>query len=114
LAQARGYNHASTGITGILCSGDVFCTGGTEGGRNQIPAGFTAINATRHKDVVLLHFEEIDELIFSGWSIVGQRWQNLAIILLKYSKSAGPVSAVSSGGFACRQRPDVCVDWSPL
>ena len=87
LAQARNYNHAA-GITGILCYGsDVFLQA-LEGGRNQISELYGHIQRdTRHKDVVLLHFEEIDERRFSGWSMgqVNVGKINTAI-LLKYSE----------------------------
>jgi hypothetical protein len=85
VAQARKHN-SEIGITGILCqSGDVFLQV-LEGGRSAVNQLYNSIvRDERHKDVVILHFEEICERRFSGWTM-GQ--VNLAKInpstLLKY------------------------------
>jgi hypothetical protein len=88
LTESRAKN-PSQGITGILCySGDVFLQA-IEGGRSAVSALYNHIvSDTRHKDVTLLHFEEITERRFGGWTM-GQ--VNLAkantSILLKYSET---------------------------
>jgi hypothetical protein len=87
LAQSRVHNPAS-GITGILChGGDVFMQV-LEGGRDAVNALYAAIvRDPRHRDIAVLHFEEVTERRFAGWTM-GQ--VNLAkinpSIVLKYSE----------------------------
>ncbi|WP_372828401.1 BLUF domain-containing protein [Polaromonas sp.] len=88
LAQSRSHNPAM-GITGILCYGGGIFLQALEGGRNQISELYGHIQRdSRHKDVVLLHYEEISERRFGGWTM-GQ--VNVAkvntSILLKYSET---------------------------
>jgi len=82
LSQSREHNPAA-GVTGILCwGGDIFLQA-IEGGRMQVSELFGLIQRdARHKDVALLHYEEIFERRFGGWSM-GQ--VNLSV-LLKYSE----------------------------
>jgi hypothetical protein len=87
LTSARNHNLAQ-GITGILCYGGGIFLQAIEGGRNAVNALYNQIVAdSRHQDVVLLHYEEISERHFSGWTM-GQ--VNLAklntSIVLKYSE----------------------------
>jgi hypothetical protein len=87
LSQSREHN-PSSGITGILCYGGGIFLQAIEGGRNQVSELFGHIQCdARHKDVVLLGFEEILERRFGGWSM-GQ--VNLTKLnhstLLKYSE----------------------------
>jgi hypothetical protein len=87
LSQSREHNPAS-GITGILCYGGGIFLQAIEGGRMQVSELFGHIQCdARHKDVVLLQFEEILERRFGGWSM-GQ--VNLTKLnhatLLKYSE----------------------------
>ena len=87
LASARAHN-LSHGITGILCYGAGIYLQAIEGGRNQVNTLYAQIlQDQRHKDVVLLHYEEISERRFGGWTM-GQ--VNLAklntSIVLKYSE----------------------------
>ena len=87
LGASRASNTAQ-GITGLLCySGDIFMQV-LEGGREPVNALYQSIaRDPRHRDVVLLHYEEITERRFAGWTM-GQ--VNLArvnpSILLKYSE----------------------------
>jgi hypothetical protein len=87
LAQSRAHNPA-LGITGILCyGGDIFMQV-LEGGRDAVNQLYKQIVCDeRHRDVVMLHYEEIAERRFAGWTM-GQ--VNLAKInpslLLKYSE----------------------------
>jgi hypothetical protein len=87
LAKSRKDNPA-LGITGLLCySGDTFMQV-IEGGRDTINALFNRISRDpRHRDVVVLHYEEITERSFSGWTM-GQVNLNKVnpSILLKYSE----------------------------
>lgn len=89
LASSRKHNPES-GITGILChGGDVFLQV-LEGGRDAVNALYNQIvQDPRHQHVVILHYEEVTERRFAGWTM-GQ--VNLAKInpslLLKYSERA--------------------------
>ncbi|RZL08400.1 MAG: BLUF domain-containing protein [Rubrivivax sp.] len=86
LAASRKRNPPE-GITGLLCSsGDNFLQV-LEGGREAVNHLYTRIcQDTRHRDVILLHYEEITERRFAAWTM-GQ--VNLSrvnpSILLKYS-----------------------------
>jgi len=87
LAYSRAHN-VSNGITGILCYGGGLFLQVIEGGRAQVNELYNAlVQDKRHTDVVLLHYEEITQRRFSGWTM-GQ--VNLAklntSIVLKYSE----------------------------
>lgn len=87
LAQSRTHNPAS-GITGILCYGGGIFLQALEGGRQQVSALYGHIQKdVRHKDVVLLHYEEIMERRFGGWTMGQVNVAKLnTSILLKYSE----------------------------
>jgi hypothetical protein len=87
LAQSRTHNPAS-GITGILCYGGGIFLQALEGGRSQVSELYGHIQKdTRHKDVVLLHYEEIMERRFGGWTMGQVNVAKLnTSILLKYSE----------------------------
>jgi hypothetical protein len=87
LAQSRQHNPA-TGITGILCYGGGIFLQAIEGGRMQVSELFGTIQKDdRHQDVALLHYEEISERRFGGWSMGQVNLSKLnTSILLKYSE----------------------------
>ena len=87
LTQSRQHN-ALIGITGILCYGDGIFLQCIEGGRMQVSDLYGSIQKDpRHKDVALLHYEEISERRFSGWSMGQVNVSKLnQSILLKYSE----------------------------
>jgi hypothetical protein len=87
LAQSRTHNPAS-GITGILCYGGGIFLQALEGGRMQVSELYGHIQKdVRHKDVVLLHYEEIMERRFGGWTMGQVNVAKLnTSILLKYSE----------------------------
>ena len=87
LAQAREHNPVS-GITGILCYGGGIFLQAIEGGRMQVSDLFGHIQKDpRHKDVALLHYEEISERRFGGWTKGQVNLSKLNhSILLKYSE----------------------------
>jgi len=87
LAQSRNHNPAS-GITGILCYGGGIFLQALEGGRQQVSALYGHIQKdVRHKDVELLHYEEIMERRFGGWTMGQVNVAKLnTSILLKYSE----------------------------
>lgn len=87
LVQARQHNPVS-GITGILCYGGGVFLQAIEGGRMPVSELFGAIMMdARHKDVALLHYEEISERRFGGWTMGQVNLNKLNhSILLKYSE----------------------------
>jgi Sensors of blue-light using FAD len=87
LVQSRQFNPAS-GITGILCYGGGIFLQAIEGGRNAISELYGHIQKDkRHKDVVLLHYEEISERRFSGWTMGQVNMEKInSSILLKYAE----------------------------
>ena len=87
LAKSRTHNPAC-GITGILCYGAGTFLQAIEGGRDAISDLYGHIQRDpRHKDVVLLHYEEISERRFGGWTMGQVNLSKLnASTLLKYSE----------------------------
>ncbi|MES2068968.1 MAG: BLUF domain-containing protein [Pseudomonadota bacterium] len=86
MQQSRTHN-PKHGITGILCHSDQVFMQVLEGGREAVNTLYSHIlRDPRNTDVVLLHYEEITERHYSGWTM-GQA--NLGkinpSILLKYS-----------------------------
>ena len=89
LAQSRQHN-PSCGITGILCYGGGVFLQAIEGGRTAISELNGHIQRDpRHKEVVLLDYEEIRERRFGGWTMGQVNLLKLNhSILLKYSEKA--------------------------
>ena len=89
LVQSRHHN-PGWGITGILCYGGGIFLQAIEGGRIAVSKLYGHIQKDpRHKDVVLLQFEEITERRFGGWTMGQVNLMKLNhSILLKYSEKA--------------------------
>ena len=90
MRQSHAHNPAQ-GITGILCHSDQVFMQVLEGGRDAVNALYGKIVCDpRHRDVVLLHYEEINERHYAGWTM-GKA--NLARInpstLLRFSDKPG-------------------------
>ncbi len=87
LLQSRQAN-PTCGITGILCYGGGIFLQAIEGGRSAVSDLYGHIQRdARHKDVVLLHYEEISERRFGGWTMGQVNMSKLnTSILLKYSE----------------------------
>src|SRR5450830_697435 len=87
LAQSRQHN-PECGITGILCYGGGIFLQAIEGGRLAVSELYGHIQRDpRHKDVVLLHYEEISERRFAGWTMGAVNTSKInASILLKYAE----------------------------
>jgi hypothetical protein len=87
LTQARQYN-PTCGITGILCYGGGIFLQAIEGGRMPVSDLYGHIQRdVRHKDVVLLHYEEISERRFGGWTMGQVNMSKINTnILLKYAE----------------------------
>lgn len=87
VASAKSYN-AENGITGILCYGGGIYLQAIEGGREHVNKLYTRILADgRHKDVSLLHYEEISERRFAGWNMGKVNLAKLnTSVVLRYSE----------------------------
>lgn len=87
LHQSRDHN-PSTGVTGVLCYGGGIFLQAIEGGRMAISELYGHIQRdARHEDVVLLHYEEISERRFAGWTMGEVNMTRInASILLKYAE----------------------------
>jgi hypothetical protein len=87
LSQSRQYNPGS-GITGILCYGGGIFLQAIEGGRTAVSDLYGHIQRdARHRDVVLLHYEEISERRFGGWTMGQVNMAKInSSILLKYAE----------------------------
>ena len=87
LGQSRQHN-PECGITGILCYGGGIFLQAIEGGRTAVSELYGHIQKDpRHKDVVLLHYEEISERRFGGWTMGQVNMSKInASILLKYAE----------------------------
>ncbi len=87
LAKSRQYN-PTCGITGILCYGGGIFLQAIEGGRMAVSELYGHIQRDpRHKDVVLLHYEEILERRFGGWTMGQVNVTRInQSILLKYAE----------------------------
>ena len=85
LTQSRQHN-PECGITGILCYGGGVFLQAIEGGRLAVSELYGHIQKdVRHKEVVLLHYEEILERRFGGWTMGQVNMSKInATILLKY------------------------------
>jgi hypothetical protein len=69
MQQSHAHN-PHNGITGILCHSDKLFMQVLEGGRDAINALYAKIlRDPRHTDVVLLHYEEICERRYAGWTM---------------------------------------------
>jgi hypothetical protein len=85
-------NNAAVGVTGVLCycfNADIFLQV-LEGAREAVSALYNRIaQDARHREVVLLHYEEIGERHFSSWSMGQVNMNRLnPALLLKYSERA--------------------------
>ena len=87
LTQSRRRN-PELGITGVLCHADGVFMQVLEGGREAVNQLYRRIcSDTRHTDVILLHYEEITERRFGGWTMGQVNLSKLnTSIVLKYSE----------------------------
>lgn len=87
LEVSRAHN-LHNGITGVLCYGGGIFLQAIEGGRTAVNNLYNHIAADdRHQDVVLLHYEEISERRFGGWTMGQVNLSKLnTSIVLKYSE----------------------------
>ncbi len=87
LHQSRDHNPCC-GVTGVLCYGGGIFLQALEGGRMTVSELYGHIQRDpRHKDVVLLSYEEISERRFSGWTMGEVNMTRInTSILLKYAE----------------------------
>lgn len=85
LAQSRRRN-PELGVTGILCQGGDGYLQVLEGGRAAVNQLYNQIvQDERHRDVVLLYFEEVTERRFAGWTMGHVNLANVnPSLILKY------------------------------
>lgn len=85
--ESRQHN-MDHGITGILCVGGGIFLQAIEGSRTAVNELYTHIvSDERHTDVQLLHFQEIKERRFGGWSMGKVNLEKLNMsTVLKYSE----------------------------
>jgi hypothetical protein len=87
ILQSSRQHNPELGITGVLCfGGDVYMQV-LEGGREPVNGLYNKIvRDPRHRDIALLHYQEVPERKFAGWTM-GQ--VNLGkvnpSVLLRYS-----------------------------
>ena len=87
LASSRKTNPA-LGVTGLLCHSDEILMQVPEGGRDTVNHLYSRIcSDPRHRDVIVLHYEEITERRFSSWTMGQVNLERVnPSILLKYSE----------------------------
>ena len=87
ITQQSHAHNPQFGITGILCHSDKLYMQVLEGGRDAINALYAKIlRDPRHTDVVLLHYEEICERHYAGWTMGQANLSKVnASILLRFS-----------------------------
>ena len=83
-------NNLANGITGVLIFSDGVFMHLLEGGREAVSALYNRISRDeRHREVVLLSYDEIGERRFAGWAMGQANLSRLNPgILLKYSDRA--------------------------
>ena len=107
----------SSRITGILCYGGGIFLQAIEGGRMPVSDLYGHIQKdTRHKDIVLLHYEEISERRFGGWTMGQVNMSKINTnILLKYAEKpeldpysvSGKVSLALRAAFGAIERESI-------
>ncbi|MCU7370688.1 BLUF domain-containing protein [Paucibacter sp. O1-1] len=88
LKSSRAHNPAE-GLTGLLCYSDGIFMQVLEGGRDAVNARYKSIiGDTRHRDVILLSYEEVAERHFAGWSMGQVNLSRLnPALVLKYCET---------------------------
>ncbi len=90
ILQQSKKNNPGIGVTGVLCFSAGIFLQVLEGGRNAVSALYNKIAADpRHKDVVILRYEEIDERSFGSWSMGQANLSRLnPAVVIKYSETS--------------------------
>jgi len=100
LKSSREHNQQE-GITGLLCHNEGIFIQLLEGGRNAVNGRYKQIiDDPRHRDVILLAYDEIGEREFAGWSMGNVQLSRLnRAMVLKYSET-GKLDPYSMSGKA--------------
>jgi hypothetical protein len=100
LKQSREHNHAE-GISGLLCYTEGIFMQVLEGGRNAVNARYKQIvDDARHRDVILLSYQEIGERDFAGWAMGQVNLSRLnPALVLKYTET-GRLDPYAMSGMA--------------
>lgn len=87
LQQSRKHN-PELGITGVLCQSGEFFLQVLEGGRTAVNQLYSQIvRDDRHRDVMVLHYEEVHERRFASWTMAQVKLTRVnPTTLLKYSE----------------------------
>jgi hypothetical protein len=90
ILESSRRNNPQRGITGILCHGGEVFMQVLEGGRAPVNALYNQIaHDPRHRDVTILHYEEVSERRFAGWTMGQVNLTKInSSLLLKYSERA--------------------------
>ena len=83
-------NNPDLGVTGVLCFSAGIFLQVLEGGRTPVSGLYNRIaRDPRHRDVVLLSYEEVEERRFAGWSMGQANLSRLnPALVMKYSETA--------------------------
>ena len=89
LKQSK-HNNPDLGVTGVLCYSAGFFLQVLEGGRAPVNALYNRIaQDPRHREVLLLSYEEVEERSFAGWSMGQANLSRLnPALVMKYSETA--------------------------
>ena len=100
LASSRRHN-PSNGITGVLCHSDGIFVQALEGGRDKVNQLYARLlQDGRHKDVVLLFYEEVAVRRYPSWTMGKVNLDKInRSLLLKYS-STGTLNPYDDSGSA--------------
>jgi len=101
ILKASREHNPTEGITGLLFFTDGVFVQVLEGGRNAVNARYKRIvEDPRHRDVILLAYEEITERGFAGWTMGQVNLNRLnPALLLKYSET-GKLDPYAMSGHA--------------
>ncbi|MDF0606294.1 BLUF domain-containing protein [Neisseriaceae bacterium TC5R-5] len=95
-------NNPLKGITGLLCYGSDAFLQVLEGGRSEVNRLYLQLaQDTRHKDVMLLDYQEIQQRKFANWAMAKIPLDKMnASLLLRYSERAALNPFIMSGASA--------------
>lgn len=104
-------NNLKLGITGVLCFSSGIFLQALEGGRDVVSSLYNRIaRDARHRDVTLLHFEEIRERRFANWWMGQVSLSRVSpALLLKYSERAELDPFALPGGVCLASLEDLVV-----
>jgi hypothetical protein len=104
ILDAAHQHNPERGITGVLCYGDGVFVQALEGGRAEVNALYQTIcRDSRHSDVTLLSYEEVDQREFACWSMAQAPLDKKnAALLLRHSSSPVLDPFRLSGKTTCR------------